>query len=63
MVNNMSAKQSKYYNKVIDGYLCTFDSETHQCAGVMLCTGMDIQAWEDFNSKMLGSIDPDEQHE
>ena len=57
--SRMSIEQSKYYDKVIDGYLCTFLTDTHKCVSVMLATGMDTKAWKEFDSKTLGTIDPD----
>ena len=55
----MPTNQKKYYHKNIDGYSCLFNRDTHICAAVMLATGMDIKAWKDFNTKMVGSMDPD----
>ena len=39
----MSTTQRKYYDKIIDGYLCTFNSDNHLCVSVLLATGMDIE--------------------
>ena len=55
----MSTTQRKYYDKIIDGYLCTFNSDNHLCVSILLATGMDIENWKKFNKKMIGTIDPD----
>ncbi len=54
----MSTKQHKSYDKIIDGYLCTFDPASHLCTSVMLATGMDIENWKKFSKKIVGTIDP-----
>lgn len=59
VVTIMSTTQRKYYDKIIDGYLCTFNSDNHLCVSVLLATGMDIENWKKFNKKMIGTIDPD----
>lgn len=59
MVTIMFTNQRKYYDKIIDGYLCTFNSDTHQCVSVLLSTGMNIENWEKFNKEIVGTIDPD----
>ena len=53
MVTIMFTNQRKYYDKNIEGYLCTFNSDTHLCVSVLLSTGMNIENWEKFNKEML----------
>lgn len=54
----MYIKKQKYYDKLIEGYLCTFTSDDHVCVSVMFATGMNKEKWEEFKNKMVGSVDP-----
>lgn len=58
-MKNKYNKQSKYDDKVIDGYLCTFNSNNHRCVAVLLATGMNIEKWIKFSDKIIGTKDSD----
>lgn len=58
VVRNMYTNKPKYYDRIINGYMCTFDSVDHICVSVLFATGMDKAEWEKFKTKMIGSVDP-----
>ena len=58
VIKENTGNNSKYYDKLIEGYLCTFSSDKHICVSVLFATGMDKNEWIKFKERMLGSVDP-----
>lgn len=58
----MNTKQSNYSKKYFarnkDGFVCSYDSETHKCVGVILSTGDDIELYNRKHDEYIGQIDP-----
>ncbi|MGN1418105.1 MAG: hypothetical protein ACI4W6_02120 [Acutalibacteraceae bacterium] len=55
----MSESNSDFYSSVNkNGFLCTYDLKTHKCIDILLCTGMDIERWEQECKEYIGKTDP-----
>ena len=55
----MSTQNKKFYTSLNEnGYLCTYDSVTHKCIGILLATVMDIEKYNQECKENIGKIDP-----
>lgn len=55
----MNASKNKIYTALNkEGFLCSYDSETHRCVGVMLAMGNDIELYNQKHNEWIGQLDP-----
>lgn len=57
----MSTEKSKskiYTARNKDGFLCSYDAETHKCVGVMLSMGDNVELYKEKHDEYIGQIDP-----
>lgn len=59
MIMSTEKNKSKIYtarNK--DGFLCSYDTESHKCVGVMLSMGDNVELYKEKHDEYIGQIDP-----
>lgn len=60
----MPTSQSKrpendfYLARNKDGYVCSYDKDTHKCRGVIVATGDNVEYVRQHEKEWLGQIDP-----
>lgn len=55
----MSTNKSEIYmSRNKDGFVCSYDSATHKCVGVILSTGDDIELYKKKHDEWIGQLDP-----
>ena len=57
----MSTEKNKpkiYTSRNKDGFLCSYDAETHKCVGVMLSMGDNVEFYKEKHDEYIGQIDP-----
>lgn len=57
----MSTEKNKskiYTARNKDGFLCSYDTESHKCVGVMLSMGDNVELYKEKHDEYIGQIDP-----
>ena len=55
----MAANNKNFYlGRNDDGFICTYDAETHRCVDVMISTGDDIELYKTRHDEYIGQLDP-----
>lgn len=57
----MSTEKNKskiYTARNKDGFLCSYDAESHKCVGVMLSMGDNVELYKEKHDEYIGQIDP-----
>lgn len=41
-----------------EGFVCSYDANTHKCVGVMLSTGDNVELYKQKHDEWIGQLDP-----
>lgn len=55
---NTTQKSKTYTGRNKDGFVCSYDCNTHKCVGVMLATGDDVELYKQKHDEYIGQLDP-----
>lgn len=55
---NTNQKPEKYLSQNKDGFVCSYDSTTHRCVGVILSTGDNVELYEKKHDEYIDQLDP-----
>lgn len=50
--------QQIYLSRNSDGFVCSYNSNTHRCVGVILAMGDNVELYEKNHEKYIGELDP-----